>query len=118
LIKTRFLLKILCIYPITIILSSYFHIFQARAKHIFLCTCISKNLFKCILKHAIFQYNAMKSKNFLLLIIKIKIFMSSMCSGLIYGYFPPKNQVSLVGILDHASISVNNNAIPSFCYKP
>jgi hypothetical protein len=57
-------------------------------------------------------------KKFLLLIIKIKIFMNSMCEELICGYFPPKDEISLVGILDHASISVNNNAIPSFYYKP
>jgi uncharacterized pyridoxamine 5'-phosphate oxidase family protein len=49
--------------PITIVLSY----------NLFSCTCNSKNVFKCILKHVIIQYYAMKSKIFLLLIIKVKI---------------------------------------------
>jgi hypothetical protein len=59
--------------PITIIFSSaYFHIFEVRMWHLLSCTCISKNVLKHILKHAIIQYYAMKSKIFFLLIIKIK----------------------------------------------
>jgi hypothetical protein len=57
---------------ITIVFSSYFHIFETRVGYIPSCTCISKNVFKCILKHSNLQYYAMKSKKFLLLIIKIK----------------------------------------------
>jgi len=57
---------------ITIILSSYFHILEARAWHLLSYICIFKSVLKCILKHAIIQYYAMKSKIFLLLIIKVK----------------------------------------------
>jgi hypothetical protein len=59
-------------YSITIAFSSYFHVFEARVGYLFSCTCIFEILFKCILKHSNFQYYAMKSKIFLLLIIKIK----------------------------------------------
>ncbi len=55
---------------ITIGLSSYFHILEAKVGHMFSCICISKNVLNCILK--LFKYCAMKSNNFLLLIIKIK----------------------------------------------
>jgi hypothetical protein len=55
--------------PIIIVLSSYFHILEAKVWHLFSCTCIFLNVRKCILKHAIIQYYAMKAK---LLIIKIK----------------------------------------------
>jgi hypothetical protein len=41
---------------ITIVLSSYFHILEARAWHLLSYTYISKNVFKCIIKHAIIQY--------------------------------------------------------------
>jgi hypothetical protein len=41
-------------------------------------TCISKTVFKHILKHAIIQYYAMKSKNFLYWSLKLKLFMNSM----------------------------------------
>jgi len=58
--------------PSTIVLSSYFHIFETWVWHLLSCTCISKNVPKCILIHAIIQYYAMKSKIFLLLIIKVK----------------------------------------------
>jgi hypothetical protein len=57
---------------IIIVLPSYFHIFEVRVWHLFSYTCISKNVLKHILKHAVIQYYAMKSKIFLLLIIKIK----------------------------------------------
>ncbi len=57
---------------ITIVLSSYFHILEIGARHLLSYTCISKNVLKCILKHAIIQYYAMKSKIFFLLIIKVK----------------------------------------------
>jgi hypothetical protein len=70
---------ILVLYPfeskkksITIVLSSYFQIFEAGACHLLSCTYISKNVPKCILKHEILQYYVVKSKIFLLLIIKIK----------------------------------------------
>jgi hypothetical protein len=39
--------------------------------HIFFSTCISKNVIKCILKYIVFQYYAMKWKNFLMLIIDL-----------------------------------------------
>jgi hypothetical protein len=57
--------------PFTIVLSSYFHILEARAWHLLSCICIFKNVFTCILNHAIIQYYATKSKIFLLLIIKV-----------------------------------------------
>jgi len=76
---------ILVLYPfestknsITIVLSSYFHILEAGTWHLLSYICISKNVLKCILKHAIIQYYAMKSKIFFLLLLKKKIFMSSM----------------------------------------
>ncbi len=76
-IKTQW--YILVFYPfestknsVTIVLSSYSHIFEIGAWHLLSYTCISKNVLKCILKHAIIQYYAMKSKIFLSLIIKIK----------------------------------------------
>jgi hypothetical protein len=55
--------------PITIVLSSYFHILEVRTWHLLSCTCI---VLKCILKCVIIQYYAMKSKIFVLLIIKVK----------------------------------------------
>jgi hypothetical protein len=54
-----------------IVLSSHFHIFEAKMKHVFSYTCISKNVLKCILKHVIFQYYAMNSKNVLSSTIEI-----------------------------------------------
>ncbi len=57
---------------ITIVLSSYFRILEARAWHLLSNTYISRNVFKCILKHAIIQFYATKSKIFLLLIVKVK----------------------------------------------
>jgi hypothetical protein len=39
---------------VTIGLSSYFHILEAKVGHMFSCTCISKNVFKWILKYVIF----------------------------------------------------------------
>jgi hypothetical protein len=39
--------------------------------HILSSTYISKNVLKCILKHVVFQYYAMMSKNFLMLIIDL-----------------------------------------------
>jgi hypothetical protein len=44
---------------IIIVLSSYFQILEIGAWHLFSCTCISKNVLTCILKHAIVQYYAM-----------------------------------------------------------
>jgi len=44
----------------------------------------------------------MKSKNFFLLIIKIKNIYEFNVIMLIYGCFPQKNQVTLIGILYHA----------------
>jgi hypothetical protein len=58
--------------PITIVFSSYFHILEVGMWHLLSYTCISKNVLKCILKCAIIQYYAMKSKIFLLLIIKVE----------------------------------------------
>jgi len=58
---------------VTIGLSSYFHILETKVGHMFSCICISKNVLKWILKYVMFLYYAMKSKNFFLLIIKIKI---------------------------------------------
>jgi len=58
----------------SIILMFYFHAFVlsfVELWHLFSSTCISKNQFKCILKHVVFQYYAMKSKNFLLLMIDL-----------------------------------------------
>jgi hypothetical protein len=75
---------ILMLYPfesiknsVTIVLSSYFHILEIGAWHLLSYTYIFKNVFKCILKHAIIQFYATKSKIFLLLIVKVKKFMSS-----------------------------------------
>ncbi len=51
-------------------LQLYFHIFEATMWHLFSSTCISKNVLKCILKHVIIQYYAMKSKD--LPLIKVK----------------------------------------------
>jgi len=57
---------------ITILFSSYFHIFWRKSEtHIFLYLYFFY-VFKYVLKHSIFQYYAMKLKNFFLLIIKIK----------------------------------------------
>jgi hypothetical protein len=53
---------------ITIVLSSYLHILEARTWHLLSCTCISKNVLKCILKHVIIQYNVMNEVKDLLLI--------------------------------------------------
>jgi hypothetical protein len=58
--------------PITIVLSSYFHIFEVGMWHLLSCTCLFLNVLKCILKCEIIKYYAMKSKIFLLLIIKVK----------------------------------------------
>jgi hypothetical protein len=54
----------------------HFHILVTQfAKQWYLLsnTYISKNVLKCILKHVVFQYYAMKSKNFLMLIIDLNI---------------------------------------------
>jgi len=59
-------------YPITMVLSLYFHVLEAWASHLLSYTCILKNVLKCISKHEIIQYYAMKSKIFFLLIIKVK----------------------------------------------
>ncbi len=62
-----------------------------------LSTCISKNVPKCILKYAVFQYYPMKSKNFLLLIIYL-----NNIHGLNILWILPKNQkVSLICIVHH-----------------
>jgi hypothetical protein len=88
--------------PSTIVLSSYFHIFETWVWHLLSCTCISKNVPKCILIHAIIQYYAMKSKIFLLLIIKVKYIHDFNVLNLSYGYFPPKKEVTFMDILYHA----------------
>jgi hypothetical protein len=52
----------------------HFHILVtqfAALWQIFSSIYISKNVLKCILKHVAFQYYAMKSKNFLMLIIEL-----------------------------------------------
>lgn len=74
------------------------------------CTCIFKIILKCILKHADFQYYAMKSRKFLLLIVKLKNIHEYNVLRSIYGYFPPKKIFSLIGILYHAfSLTFNVN---------
>jgi hypothetical protein len=40
---------------IKIVFSSYFYILEEKVGDILSCTCISKNVFKCILKHAFFN---------------------------------------------------------------
>ncbi len=63
-------------------------------------TCNSKNVFKCILKHAIIQYYAMKSKIFLLLIIKVKnIHEFNVLSLNLWIRSTPPKKVSLIDIL-------------------
>ncbi len=54
-------------------------------------TCISKNVLACILKYAIIQYYAMKSKTFLLLITKVKNINEFNVLSL--RYFAPKKQI-------------------------
>jgi len=77
---------ILVLYPfestkilITIVLLSYFHILEIGTWHLLSWTCIYKNVFKCILKHAIIfnimQWSQIFSSHWSL---KLKIFMSSM----------------------------------------
>jgi len=64
-------------------------------------SCISKNVFKCILKNAVSQYYAMKSKNFLLLIIDLNnIHGFNILRYVPYGYFP-KKQEFFTSILYH-----------------
>jgi hypothetical protein len=90
--------------PITIVLSSYFHILEVGAWHLLSCICISKNVLKCILKHAIIQYYTMKSKIFLLLIIKVKNIHEFYVLSLSLWILSTQKKVSLIGILYHAFI--------------
>ncbi len=61
-----------------------------------------KNVLKCILKHAIIQYYVMKSKIFLLLIIKVKnIHEFNVLSFSLWIFFTQK-KVSFIDILYHA----------------
>ncbi len=99
--------------PITIVLSSYFHILEAKVWHLLSCTCISKNVFKCILKHAIIQYYAMKSKIFLLLIIKIKNIHEFNVLSLSLWILSTNKNISLIGILYH-TFTQRLNLLPQY----
>jgi hypothetical protein len=80
---------------IKIIFSSYFYTFKAKVGHILSCIFISNNVFKCVLKHVIFQYYVMKSKNFLnYWSFKLKNIHEFNVLRLNLWYFPPKTQVS------------------------
>ncbi len=88
---------------IKIVLSPLFHILEAKVKHVFSYTCHSKNLLKCILKHANFQYYAMKSKNFLSSTIEINnIHKFNILRHNLWFFSKKKEKKSLVGILYHA----------------
>jgi hypothetical protein len=65
-------------------------------------TCIFFNVLKCILKHAIIQYFLIKSKIFLLLIIKVKNIHEFNVLSLSVWIFPLKKIKSFIGILYHA----------------
>ncbi len=93
---------------ITIILSSYFHIFEAKAWHLLSYTHIFLNVFKSILKHAIIQYYAMKSKIFLLLIIKIKDIHDFNVLSLSLWILSTKKNISFIGILYHVYTHMEN----------
>jgi hypothetical protein len=83
---------------------------SSKVGHMLSYTYISKNVFKCILKHAFEKYYTMKSNNFLLLIIKIKnIHEFNVLKVNLLIFFPQKNQISLVGIVYHIfTLTIDN----------
>jgi hypothetical protein len=66
------------------------------------CTCISKIVLKCISIYAIIQYYAMKSKIFLLLIIKVKDIHGFNVSNLSLWILSTPKNISFIGIFYHA----------------
>jgi hypothetical protein len=101
----------------------HFHILVTQfAKQWYLLsnTYISKNVLKCILKHVVFQYYAMKSKNFLLLMTDLNyIHGFSILRYNLLIIFQKKLQVSLTGIfmscLCHGRWLWNNKTNISMC---
>jgi len=86
---------------ITIVLSSYFHILEARAWHLLSYTFFFINVFKCLLKHEIIQYYD-EVKDLPLIIIKMKNIYEFNLLSLSLWIHSTKTYISFIGIFYHA----------------